>query len=483
MFDKYFKFFREKPSPGAAHPAETEAVSAAAADTGTAPAAHGYEMETKGSLLIDTSDIVSDQVITDTLEIDTYGAQTSTPEMLRRFIGREPVLNALQQIIGYEFSLRNEPETDEAPTLRQMRDEMLLASIIDLDIASKLGNKSAFIGITSATLNSEWLMQLPPDKIVLAIDVSQIIDIDQVLDHCRIRLAKGFRIALDKAVAIPEMAELLKLADYIRIETDLYDALTLGKHVMSLLHYTKATLIAGNVTSEDDFSAFRLMNFGGFQGYYFTRLQPGLPQRIDNSRAKVLELLNMTRNHAEINALEAALKRDAVLSYKLLNHINAPGNGLIHKLDTIAQALILLGYNRFYRWLTLLLFTSGKLDARDETLLHNSLIRARLTETLAFSLSPEECDSLFVTGIFSLLDALLNIPMEQAIAHLNLPEKLTQALIHDEGEYAPYLRLAIACENAPQSRIAELAQAAGLSVDTVNLAHVKALIWADEFSN
>lgn len=483
MFDKYFRFLKAKPGESAAIPTKPDATGSDVPDRSVAWLASELEAEAKTTVLIDTSDIISDQVITDTLAIDTHGERTSTPQMLKRFVGREPIVNTLQQITGYEFSLRNELDPDETPTLLQMRDEMLIASVTDLGILANLGNKSAFVGIAPATLTSEWLSLLPCNNVILAVDTLQITDTEQTLDHCRRRIKEGFRIALDKVVAVPEMAPLLRLADYVRIDTDQYDALALGKQVMVLLQYTKATLIARNVKSQDDFTACKLMAFGGFQGYYFTQLQPDLPHRIDNSRAKVLELLNMVKSHAEINALEDVLKRDAVLSYKLLTYINAPGNGLSRKLDTLTQALILLGYNRFYRWLTLLLFTGGKLDARGETLLQNSLIRARLTETLAPpELSPEDCDSLFVTGIFSLLDALLNIPMEQAITHLNLSDNLTQALIYDQGIYAPYLRLAIACENAPQSRIAELAHAAGLSVDRVNLAHVKALLWAEEFS-
>ncbi|HET9113725.1 MAG TPA: HDOD domain-containing protein [Burkholderiales bacterium] len=482
MFDKYFRFLKAEPEKNAAKTSAKESVAYPLPDPEAVAAAAGFEAKNKTTVLVDTSDIISDRVITDALAIDTHGERTSTPQMLRRFVGREPILNARQQIIAYEFSLRNEPDIDDTPTLQQMRDEMLIASITDLDIPASLGNKSAFIEIAPVSLNSDWVSQLPCAKTVLALDVTKIIDIGLTLDHCRRRVGEGFRIALDKAPATAQMAPLLKLADYVRIDTDRYDALALGKYLMALMQHTNAVPIARNIAAEDDFTACRLMTFGGFQGYYFTRLQPALPQRIDNSRARVLELLNMTRRHAEINELEDVLKRDAVLSYKLLSYINAPGNGLSHKLDTLVQALILLGYNRFYRWLTLLLFTSGKLDARGETLLQNSLIRARLTETLAPSgLSAEDRDNLFVTGIFSLLDALLNTPMEQALAHLNLPDKLTQALLHDQGEYAPYLRLAIACENSPQSRIAELAQAAGLSVDTVNLAHVKALLWAEEF--
>ena len=481
MFDKYFKLLKTKPAdPTEMQTAPDKGLLRDGPTEATAVTLSTHELS---STVIDTSDIVNDQIITDTLAIDTHGAQTSTPEMLRRFVGREPVLDATQQIIGYEFSLRNAPDTEEAPTLQQMCTEMLIASLIDLDIPAHLGTKYAFIGIVPIMLNSSWLSLLPSRNVILAIDIAQTEAIEQTVLYCRQLIEEGFRIAVDNATPRPELADLLSLASYARIDTHQFDALALAQRVMGLLSYTNATLIARNVESEDSDNACRAMAFGGFQGYYFTQLQPGLPHRIDNTRLKVLELLNMVRNHADIAELEAVLKRDALLSYKLLSYLNAPCNGLTRKLDSLTQALVLLGYKPLYRWLTLLLFTSGKRDARGESLLQNSLIRARLTETLAGpEVSPEDRDSLFVTGMFSLLDALLNVPMQQALAPLNLSDALTQALLNDHGIYAPYLRLAIACETANQQRIAALAAAAGVSVHAVNLAHVKALLWANEFS-
>jgi EAL and modified HD-GYP domain-containing signal transduction protein len=166
-----------------------------------------------------------------------------------------------------------------------------------------------------------------------------------------------------------------------------------------------------------------------------------------------------------------------------LTFINSAANGLTRKLESISQALILLGYQQFYRWLTLLMFSSGNLDARGRALLQNALIRGHLTELLGENTLPaSERDSLFIVGIFSLLDTLLNTPIKSALAELNLNETLTQALIEDKGPYAPYLRLAIACEKGNQTQIAQLAQDINLDVNSVNVMHVKTLIWAEGFT-
>lgn len=484
MFDHYFKFLKpKKPEP-----------SVVTSSGPVLPAAPTIEqiiplikpksgIESLQPQSIDTRHVGLDQVVTDTLNIATDGARNTGSEMLKRFLGRQPVLDAAQHIIGYEFSLRSTIDAPVTPTLRQMRDEMLIASTTDLDLQSMPGNKLAFVSIAPATLANDWLTMLPAHNVVLAIDGTLITDIEATLQHCRTRIAEGFVIAIDNPVNAADLASLLALARFIRFDVHQFNAIALSKHVIAALRHSQATLVALQVESEDDFEACRALAFNCFQGYYFTRRQPDAPHRIDSNRAHVIELLNMVINRAEIPALETVLKRDAMLSYKLLAYINSPGNGLSRKLDSISQVLILLGHNQFYRWLTLLLFNSGQPDARSQTLLHNALIRARLTEMLGTDrLAAADRGGLFIAGIFSLLDTLLNLPMEQAVAQLNLSDNLTQALLHGQGIYAPYLQLAMACENGNQAEIEALAANAGLSVVTVNLAHVKALVWAEEFA-
>ena len=111
-------------------------------------------------------------------------------------------------------------------------------------------------------------------------------------------------------------------------------------------------------------------------------------------------------------------------------------NGFQQPIRSIAHALVIIGYKQLYRWLTLL-STSGKADPRSKALLQNALVRARMTELLGQKkLSPAEREGLFIVGIFSLLDVLLNVPMEQALEQLQLPAPVMAALARREGIYA-----------------------------------------------
>jgi EAL and modified HD-GYP domain-containing signal transduction protein len=301
------------------------------------------------------------------------------------------------------------------------------------------------------------------------------------LARCRELRALGYQIALDDYEAKQNLGSFLSLASFVRMDVRQFNAVDLGKLVDRFLEQAGPQLVAKNVETDDDFEACRKMGFHRFEGNYFTRLHPTQPPRVDSDRIRVLELLNMVKNQDEISKLEEVFKHDAVLSYKLLRYINAPINGFPQQIRSIAHALVILGYTQLYRWLTLLLFTSGSVDPRSKALLQNALVRARMMELLGeHKLPPSEREGLFIVGIFSLLDALLNMPMEQALERLKLPDPVVAALARREGVYAPFLSLAVACEEADADGIVRHAGACGLDDGDVNIAQVKALVWAEE---
>jgi EAL and modified HD-GYP domain-containing signal transduction protein len=431
------------------------------------------------------SRLSSDTVVGDSpgAEAASDGNEADAMQTLQRFLGRQPLLDGAYRIVGYELKLRHTGAASpwsNPETVQQMQDEMLLISVIDLDFQRALGNKQVFISLCEATFDNPLIEQLPTQKIVVGLTLSTGTN-EHLLERCKRLKELGIPLALEDFEYRPEWEPFLQICRYVRMDTRRYDALALGDRIKEILSKASPQLIAKNVDTDDAFQAYRRLSFDFFEGYHFAEIQPGTPHRLDSSRARVMELLNLAMNHAELSAIEETVKLDPALSFKLLSYINSPVNGFQQKIRSIGHVLVLLGYDQLYRWLTLLLFTSGKPDARASALLKNALVRGRFTETLGKSSLPaSEHGSLFIVGIFSLLDALLNIPMEQAVARLNLPDAVVEALIRREGVYGPYLKLAIACEDFDQDEIAKYAADCGVTADEVNIAHVNALIWGEE---
>lgn len=428
---------------------------------------------------VDTT--AAESVVSDVLPIETHGRRTQVSELLQRFLGRQPVLEADGRVLGYELRLKKSPPPDSppGPTLMQMMDEMLLASLLDLDIHALRGGRLIFVPLTVHTLDSGFLERLAGEGLVLALRP------EGDLTALTARLAElkrmGYAIALDEVELDAAARPLLELADFLRVDAHGRDAIALGEFAVAALKQSRARLVATQVDAEELFDVCRKLGFKAFQGYSFTRLKPSRGGRLDAQRLRIMELLNLTLNRAEVGELEAVFKRDPALSYRLLRYINSAANGLMQPVRSLGHALMVLGYDQLYRWLTLLLFASGEPDFRSLGLLRTALVRGRFAELLGQNRVPAEAQGgLFIVGMFSLLDALLNLPMDQALAGLKLPGEIVQALLRREGLYAPYLELVLASEEGEEHILETYAAVCGIDARELNAAHAQALLWADQ---
>lgn len=431
--------------------------------------------------VIDTAE--EPAVVSNKLDIPTHGVRTQASELLNRFLGRQPILDLGGEIIGYEMRIKKAapPPGEGAQLLQQMLDEMLLSSMEDLNVQKLRGEKQIFATISAPTLDTGFLDRMEGNGIVLMFRPPEEGSLDNLIARCQLLHDAGYRLGLQQLKYREALDDLLPLVDYIRIDPSLLSAMQLGELVVQLRSHGDFELIANPVESEELYAVCRKLKLNLFQGYFFAKPLPVRATKVDSQRLRVMQLLNLTMNHAEMAELEKQFRPDPVLSYKLLRFINSPATGLLQPVRSVNHALVVLGHDPLYRWLTLLLFASGQPDHRTLALMKNALVRARLTELLGKKkLKPKDQDGLFITGIFSLLDALLNMPMETALASLKLPTAIEVALTKREGIYAPYLDLAIACEEAEDQVIATYAAVSGISAEDINLAHVQALIWAEE---
>lgn len=158
--------------------------------------------------------------------------------------------------------------------------------------------------------------------------------------------------------------------------------------------------------------------------------------------------------------LNVAFKQDVALSFTLLRYINSVGFGFSPQVRSIRHALTMLGYRQLHRWLTLLLVTAGE-GRVPAVLVKTAIIRGRLSEPLGENhLRGHERDNLFIVGIFSVLDAILEMAMERVVETLGLPELIGDALLHRRGIYGSFPELAEACEGSDFERIEQFGQPA-----------------------
>lgn len=237
-------------------------------------------------------------------------------------------------------------------------------------------------------------------------------------------------------------------------------------------------LLARDLADAAAFDAALKAGFDGAAGWFFLRTQP-VAKKLMPAHAQIVRLLNLVRRNAEMRDIEAVLKQDVALSFKLLRYINSAGFGLSCEIQSFRHAVAILGYDKLHKWLSLLLVTASK-DAAAPALMQTAIARGRFMEAVgARYFDKQQQDNLFVTGAFSVLDVLLGVPFESILEEMKLPDAVSDALLRRDSVFKPFLDLALACEQGGDERLAELAGSLQLSAVEVNRSLLKALSFAD----
>lgn len=406
---------------------------------------------------------------------DTASAPTS------RYILRQPLLDKDYRVLGHELRVNERgplPVLPGATSWQQIQDELLLVNVIDEHYQEAFSRKLTLLNLNADSLDNPLIDSLPRENVILSVRPAGADP--ALLARCQALARDGFALALDTGGFSAGLAPLARQCQYLGFDLADNDLMALCDRMVGIQGQRDQRLIARNVRYEETFDACAKLGFHLFEGYFFTAPRPGAAKSIDTNRLLIMKLLNMVMNHAEYPELETQFKLDAGLSLKLLRFINSPGVGLRYPIRSLNHVLLMLGHDQLYRWLTLLLFNHEGSDGRSQALLRNALVRARFAELLGQERLPADLrGGLFITGILSMLDALLNLPMEQAIASLKLTGPTVDALLRQEGAYGPYLRLALAAEQGDTLGIERACAEIGADDGEVNIAHMNALVWSE----
>lgn len=414
--------------------------------------------------------------------------QASDDSLEPGFIRREAVFSCHgRHVIGHELMLNNSSEllgSFSSPMLCRMHDELLLNSILALNLHEAGGSLLVFIQITPSTLEHAAMLQLSSRNVVLAFRPEGKHP-ERLTARCRELKARGFRLSLDDFTYEPELSPLLELADFIRFDISPNSENDLSLKLKEIPRLDGKSLIAKNLHTPEALNIASSLAFHYFQGGHPENSRQESKPLISRHRAKVIMLLNMLKSCAEIGEIENAMKQDGALAYRVLRYINSPANGLQQEVHSISQAHAILGSDSLYRWLSLLLFCQETEPCRqDRNLQEKALLLGRLCELFGQRrLQATEKSDLFVTGLFSCLDLLLKMPLDKALGHFSLSTNMGAALLRRDGPYAPFLKLAAACVDHDQTGMEDHASRIGISIEQVNTICVKAQMWAHEIEN
>ncbi|WP_211461966.1 EAL and HDOD domain-containing protein [Collimonas silvisoli] len=398
------------------------------------------------------------------------------------FIVREPLLDPKQGVVGYELTWQEVRGDDAQPNGEDLHG--LLTFVAD-QLSSEqghwlLGNKLLFLEVSPALLNSEAIKRMPAASTVLTLKHSDLADPDTSAAVTALR-AQGYGISLRDAELAGAVLSSALPTDISHLEVR-FSAGDFAAQARRYAALKKSSLrmVGRPVSSWQDYDACAMLGLDAFVGKLHLTPRPGKRATgLNPAQQIIVQIMNMVARNDNLQKIEEMFKRDPGLSYELLRFINSAAFGLKAEVQSLRGALALLGYEALFQWLSLLLATASS-SGYSPVLMETAIIRGRFSELLGQKYLPRgESESLFVAGIFSLLDRLLGVSMEEVLANIKLSDQVAEALLTRAGPYGQYVALAEACElNSPL--LGPLAGALKISPMEVNLAHLSALAWAQK---
>lgn len=320
----------------------------------------------------------------------------------------------------------------------------------------------------------------PPRNVILEIPAADLQD-PSVQTTVQILFRDGKRLALRGRAAVPPPPALLCCFEYSLIHIAEDRRVQSGGRPLPAAAGNGRLLpfiITGVQTVADLDAAFE-RGATASVGWPVDDMQHRSVRPLQPGQAVVMELLRLVRDDADIARIDAAIKRDPALAFKLLRLVNSAAFGLPVQITGFQHAVMMLGYKRMMRWLSLLLATAGK-DANTFPLMRASIRRGLFLENIGGEdTAPEVRDELFITGAFSMLDRITGAPFDKLFELISLSENVTDAVMRRQGPYAAYLSLIESIERSDPVNLARHLDSLALSVAACNSALLKALAAAN----
>ena len=389
-------------------------------------------------------------------------------------MARQPVYDASMAVVAYELLYRASPTSRSAQIGDPGRATLeVITSALEIGLDRLAGGLPAHINFPEELLLKVPDLPLQARRVVIEV-LEDVRVSPQLLKGIGTLRTRGHRIALDDYSPQNSDPRLLEVADVVKLEITHPPADELARLVRELKP-SGLELIAVNVASREDFERCIALGFTGFQGDFLQQPETFSARRVPVSRMTALRLAASLQNaDYSLDDVERLLSQDVSLSYRVLRCINSSYYNLPRKIDSIRQAIVILGLDTL-RQLCGLLCLQG-LDDRPPSLVMQAMTRGRMCEQLGKLAGARDAGPFFITGLFSLLNALLGLPTRKVVEELPLTPAVAQALVAGEGP----LGAALQCTRAYERGVWDRAVYSDLAPHLIRAAYVDALFWAEQ---
>lgn len=395
-------------------------------------------------------------------------------------MARQPILNRDQHVFGYELLFRDGIEnvfrnSDAEAAARSTLDSTLL---MGFDVLCD--GQRAFINCTRELLLKDGITLLPSEQTVVEV-LETVAPDDLVIASCQRLKVAGYTIALDDYVANDPREPLAAFADIIKVDferTNRADQEALVKRFAS----QGKRMLAEKVETQDQFVAAQDMGYVYFQGYFFRRPEVLKAREIPTNRINYLRLLaSVSSDEMDLREVEGIIKTEASVLYRLLRYLNSPIFGMRNEIRSIRHALALLGEREIRRWIRLVTLVSAG-EEKSSDLVLSALVRARFCELVGMKIPRSQSD-LFLIGMISMLDAILEVSMEEILQKIALEKEIKAVLSGAGGRLKPVYDLMIAQEAGKWEAAKQSAELLRITESEIGEMWWQAMQWGRQVSS
>jgi EAL and modified HD-GYP domain-containing signal transduction protein len=397
-------------------------------------------------------------------------------------IGRQPILNRNEEIVGFELLFRSSDSLGSAAvtSASHATATVIINTLTGFGLQPILGPHRGFINLDFDLLMSDVLEILPKERVVLELlETLQVTP--ELLKRCRELKEAGFSLALDDHEYATVFEKLYAIVEIVKVDLLQSPLERLGEMIERFRAFP-VKLLAEKVETRAEYRQCLDLGFEFFQGYYFSKPALMEKKRFDETGANLLKLMRLINEDADLDKIEQTFRSSPGLTYKLLLLVNSVSLGVREKIHTVRHAVTLLGRRQIKCWIQLALFASDDSRGLENPMVDMAAVRAAFMEHLAHCHpllrdNHDSADKAFMTGILSLLETIYDISMEDVVANLNLSEDIKDALVSRSGDFGRLLELTEMVERMEfKDAIARFAEI-GISQDDVLAAQVKAYNW------
>jgi len=401
--------------------------------------------------------------------VDNSSEQKLTTKII---VARQPIYNKQMGVYGYELLFRSPDGNNAGMQPAKATAQVLAATLLDFDVDSFSQHRKLIINVTRAFIDIFEEIPLKPSQVILDIPDNCMVD-DKLVAKLKELRGLGYGLSIGGMRFLKDK-RLLPLADLFRVDVQQFDVNKLDILLKFFKSYPNISLLAIKVQTMEEYRAYCDKGFEFLQGYFLGRPRTYQARELTTSELSLLQLLSTIHNvETPIEELETIITHDASLSYKLIKLVNSPYFKVSKDIDSIKQAIVLLGRDEISKWASLLML-SGKKD-KPPALMEIALLRSKVCELLSQK-AKLRSDNYFTVGMFSALDLLLEQPIENILSHLPLSEEFNKAITDHEGLPGEALACALAFENDDYANI----KFQNLHVNDLFEVYQQAIMWTSK---